>query len=390
MESYNSKTEKKVPGRLSYLDSFRGIAIIWIVCFHLLRHTVDSYGEFIKTIIKNGHLGVEIFFVISGYGIIASIQKMNKNENRVFPFLKKRLLRIYNTYLISLFFVALIIPIASSILSALKGHPFSIKFCEYSFSEWLQFITLTKVFSAESWWLTSAFSPLNGSVWYIAVLAQIYIVMAAAIFFRKNYSKIIIAISFLSLISLIPSVKEHIPYGLFLPYWIEFSVGIFLFYLIANRFTLNLGEKSKIIYLFLLILHLAVSWFLMKHMFSKTLFAFLVGILFWLIYPVRNHIERTMLFRFFIGLGIFSYSLYLLHVPLFPLVDMFVRNFVPMPLSISYPLVLIPAVLAISYVWYLFFEKPGSFKGSLYALRMPYRTIRKEIFRQPKSNACVY
>ena len=59
--------------RYRLLDAFRGIAIIWIVCYHILQDVREEYGKILNYIISHGALGIQIFFVISGYGIAFSI-----------------------------------------------------------------------------------------------------------------------------------------------------------------------------------------------------------------------------------------------------------------------------------------------------------------------------
>ena len=71
--SKSSETCSRERGRFAILDGFRGLAILWIVCYHLLPDVQKYYDPALDTIIAHGFLGVSIFFVISGYGIASSI-----------------------------------------------------------------------------------------------------------------------------------------------------------------------------------------------------------------------------------------------------------------------------------------------------------------------------
>lgn len=362
--------------RFRSLDSFRGMAILWIVCFHILVTHREGYGKILDLIVKNGHLGVEVFFIVSGFGISMSVHRSLANNDSPLVFLKKRLSRIYLPYFFSLFFAALIIPVLSTCVSTLKGHTLTFNFYEYSFIDWIYIITLLKVFTSESWALNQSFLPINGVVWYIAIIVQIYFVVAFAMLFKTYYYRIILSVSILSGLTLIPEINSLIPYGLFLPYWLEFLVGILLFAILNAGYYLkpNLAKFTKV-YLWSLIIYIIVSSLLLYLKFSNILFCSIVGILFWFIYPLDNLLAKTKCFRFFSNLGLFSYSLYLMHIPFWPFVNMFVRNLCPVPQSISAPLILIPLIIVLSFFWYLFFEKPGSIRGILFATKNPYKKI---------------
>ena len=87
-------SETEAPGRVAGLDLLRGLAALAVVVFHLTwaAHRADpSVPPF-----KAGHLGVEVFFVISGYVILMSAYR--SHDRRAFAL--ARLIRLYPTYLI--------------------------------------------------------------------------------------------------------------------------------------------------------------------------------------------------------------------------------------------------------------------------------------------------
>ena len=107
------------PIRYKLLDAFRGLAILWIVCFHLLDR---QYGSVLNTIIKHGYLGVSVFFVISGYGIAALTSHTVQQPH---SFLLRRIQKIYPLYWWSILFAAFIIPIFHSAVLIFKTGSFS-------------------------------------------------------------------------------------------------------------------------------------------------------------------------------------------------------------------------------------------------------------------------
>ena len=65
------------------INSLRAISALLIFFFHLNSN-----------IFSGGYVGVDIFFVISGYVISLSLIKLKKGQNRVLIFFSKRILRI--------------------------------------------------------------------------------------------------------------------------------------------------------------------------------------------------------------------------------------------------------------------------------------------------------
>jgi len=73
------------------IDGLKGIAILGVVFFHINENIMPS-----------GFLGVDIFFVISGYLITKSLDRNNLNNlfDFLLDFYKKRLLKIYPSLVI--------------------------------------------------------------------------------------------------------------------------------------------------------------------------------------------------------------------------------------------------------------------------------------------------
>lgn len=78
----------KVKGRLLELDCLRGIAAVLVVTFHF------ALGQAQLHIFNWGCMGVELFFMISGFVIFLTIEKTTDYKN----FLLSRLARLYPAY----------------------------------------------------------------------------------------------------------------------------------------------------------------------------------------------------------------------------------------------------------------------------------------------------
>ena len=347
--------------RFECLQAFRGFAILWIVLHHYLDNH-QGYGKLIFSFFQRGYQGVTIFFVIAGYAISTAAERALSQNESARSFLLKRIQRIYIPYLFSLLFAALIFPGLAAVLSALKSGlswPHLAKyaqqyFYDYSFAEWVGILSLTKVFTSTSGQLNKAFLPMNGALWFLAVLIQMYLAIALALSTRKHYFKVILALTALSLIALIPAVKNSIPYGFFLPYWPEFAAGIGLYTLVQRGKIFQVRAEW---YFPVLILYTTFTISMLILSDSPVLFSALLAGLFWLLFPQDKRISRWPLFRFFAWIGVFSYSLYLIHVPLEPLLLMVIRNVLPLSYYITDLFVEVPAAILLGYVWYLFFER---------------------------------
>ena len=86
-----------------YLDGMRALAIILVLLYHLNRDVFDF-----------GYIGVDVFFVISGYVITQTLIKQFYTNKKIYilEFYIKRLLRLFPTLLtviLVFFFVYILI-----------------------------------------------------------------------------------------------------------------------------------------------------------------------------------------------------------------------------------------------------------------------------------------
>ena len=80
--------------RITELDGLRGIAAILVVLYHYTtRFSLKFNNDILSniTFFKYGHYGVQLFFVISGFVIFMSINKINSP----FEFVYKRFIRFF-------------------------------------------------------------------------------------------------------------------------------------------------------------------------------------------------------------------------------------------------------------------------------------------------------
>ena len=106
-------TQKSI-AHLPALTSIRGFAAIWVLVFHLRYEIQTFFPELYKStqgIWKSGFLGVDLFFVLSGFVIALNYQtRFNTIKKPVFySFMIKRFARIYPVYLVCLLCTLLVV-----------------------------------------------------------------------------------------------------------------------------------------------------------------------------------------------------------------------------------------------------------------------------------------
>lgn len=84
-----------------YRSELMGWSIIWIMMLHFRFENISQIGF----VAQYGFTGVDIFLLVSGLGLYYSLDK----DSRIFPFYKKRLLRIFPTYYILGIFASILL-----------------------------------------------------------------------------------------------------------------------------------------------------------------------------------------------------------------------------------------------------------------------------------------
>lgn len=108
MTSNLSSLQQNATNRFAFIDGLRGIAVVAVTLFHYYRG-----GPFYETLsqllpkpldigLAHGWLGVEIFFVISGFVIAHSLREVQVNFRSIRHFMICRYLRLAPPYLVSI------------------------------------------------------------------------------------------------------------------------------------------------------------------------------------------------------------------------------------------------------------------------------------------------
>lgn len=206
------------------IQGLRAIAVIMVFIFHLSASALPG-----------GFIGVDMFFVISGF-LVSSIvyKKVDNGTFSILNFYESRLKRIVPAYLILLFFVALIASflfINTDILGFRKTLFWTILFNSNNY-----LATLDNYFGA-----SSTENPLLHT-WTLAVEMQFYFILPLVLMWFKN-KKLLICLLLILIISLtiystygIYNGKSALMYFSLISRMPEFLIGVL-------SAVLNLGDK---------------------------------------------------------------------------------------------------------------------------------------------------
>ena len=279
------------------IQVLRGLAVFLVFLNH-----------FIPTFFKNAFIGVDIFFVISGYVVASSsLERLNVGSFDFKSFVQRRILRIYPTLLlvttISLFFYsAFTFTSGSAARAALTSI--------FSFSNFYFYSTSSDYYAS-----TSVLQPFLHT-WSLGVEFQFYLLFPFVfplVFpwsLRRHFVCLLSLLSFSLLIS-----QSDFNAFFYLPFsriW-QFYLGIIAFKfsnlrLIITRFNL----KPYIFVCLLIFSSLPGHYPILGPLIASLLtFFFLVNHQRFLFFPRR----LSFLTFSFSKVGLFSYSLYLWHWP---------------------------------------------------------------------------
>jgi peptidoglycan/LPS O-acetylase OafA/YrhL len=332
------------------VDGLRAIAVVSVILFHA------GFSLF-----SGGYIGVDIFFVISGYLITTIIiSELEKGAFSLIAFYDRRIRRIIPALFVVLlltFFVAWFWLLPSDMLEFLKSVLAVISFSS-NFFFWQQ---------TNYWNIASELKPLLHT-WSLAVEEQFYILYPPAIMILWRYKKKLVLPSFLVLSGI----------SLFIAQWAAYNEPVAGFYLLPTRsWELLIGANIAIAFLYhrqLIdklrsnkladeILGWVGIWLIGYSVFkfqSTTPFPSAYALLptlgtgFILLSSSNTMVGRLLGIKPLVGIGLISYSAYLLHQPLFA----FARYIAPKELDQYVLLGLVFLNFFLAYFSWKFIENP--------------------------------
>jgi len=370
---------------LEVLDYARGVAIIAVVLFHTLAHVywydelpwhgwIRGFPEkdpsflFLLPCCFGRTAGVAIFFVVSGFCIHMSFQREAQSWG---GFFLRRFFRIYPPYLAALFFSVLMLPMPWRDIWSSDGIR----------EQWLTHLLLVHNFRRET------LMAINGPFWSLAVEAQLYALYPLLLYFAGSlgWRTTLVAlagIEFLirgvdgtvqtlganeTAIGHISWLMSYSPFG----FWFSWSIGAYL----AEAYLKNqpMPRFSPMPWALLAVISYFIKPF---YAFQFLWFAILTAVLLanyftgsvsWNIPPSPLKILKKI--------GLWSYSIYLLHQPILNLFPMAIRWAAPQIASFGLLVFLLFSIpwafiIMLGAVWHSVFELPAIAIGK-YLVRQP-------------------
>lgn len=298
------------------IDGLRTIAVLAVIIYHA-QFTVGK-----DIFLKGGFLGVDIFFVISGFLITTIIMKELHAGSFSFPnFYERRARRI----LPALFLVAIIsFPIAWCLLLPSQLIDFS------------KSILSTLIFGSNFYWFDalgqydaeSALLKPFLHTWSLAVEEQYYIIFPVIlmVIYRwfKAHTSVLLAIGLvlsLALSDFVTSRDQSLSFYMLPTRFWELLAGSllahFLYFQSHNKKHDLLDKTMPILGLSLIVYSLIFTDFENNHPGYITLFPVVGTVLIIYFANEKDLVTRLLSSRLFVGLGLISYSLYLWHYPIF-------------------------------------------------------------------------
>jgi peptidoglycan/LPS O-acetylase OafA/YrhL len=359
------------------IDILRGVAAIMVMLYHVIVignfTTFPSWGPF--QILRNGWMGVNLFFVISGFVITLSLsrEKIAKPNKARLNFMTRRWFRIAPLYYFTIFIF----------IAFLQPHLL-----------FLSAKSMAAHFGTHALFLHNLHPQTTGSIvgpnWTVALEMQFYLLMSflITILFTWNRFKLLLIFvlsawiwRYSTTLYLEPGksvVNDQSILSNMLPGTLDqFFVGILLALLwLSSRETESKLSKrfersalNCLLYMCLFSVSFAFNLYLLSHtnywsntlmiVFYKTMLAFSFGLLVLAFMTIPN--KRFVIDLPLQYLGRISYGIYLWHIIV--LVTIMER----MPWLIGYKLMFIVSAISISLasMSYHLIEKPMIEKGSL-------------------------
>ncbi|ARV63063.1 acyltransferase [Nostocales cyanobacterium HT-58-2] len=372
--------------RLAYLDGIRGLAALYVVLVHCWDPNITEalhpalLWSPMEKFLRYGIFAVVVFIVLSGYCLMLPVVRSPKKyfSGGLLGFFKRRIRRIIPPYYAALLLCVLLSVLILWIqqitaldwnyerLNVLKGL-FSPTF---SFHDVIVYVLLIQNFGLH-------LNKINGPTWTIAVEWQIYFVFAILLIpiWRRLGLVYTVAIAFLAGITLnylLGEVSQNVH---------PWFLGLFALGMAAAE--ISFSQKP-----YLIRIKNSLPWSRLAALFTCIgfttewlRFGYVTGMEEWIVHcfialgtacfliyctnfvmndkPLPPGV-RLLESPWAVGLGVFSYSLYITHAPVVWLVHQLLMSFQLSPsiMTIKWLFIAFPLSILVGYVFHQVFEKP--------------------------------
>lgn len=306
------------------LDALRGIAILWVI---LHNAALDNVGpaqggpmHFIELIGNMGWVGVQLFFVLSGFLITGILLDGRGAKKQFRNFYARRTLRIFPLYYGFLTLTFVLLPLAGLVHWGSQAYAFSLYYWTY-LSNWAQPFSHHSVFP---------------HLWSLAIEEQYYLVWPMLVVFLRGRLLVyvclgLIGTALLSRAWLVlhydPTFADHAMYTFTSARWDALAMGSLLAVLVRSDAALPYLQRylspgfailSGLLLLQIALLHNFEPTGVHGIFNQSTIALWFAMVLLLTIVPWRNPLDRLRKFfrsRLLRTVGKYSYAMYLFHFP---------------------------------------------------------------------------
>lgn len=337
--------------RLAFADGLRGFAALWVVLYHMAEgHHIDTIKATIPSflftpIFEWGHLGVAIFFVLSGFVMGLTAYNVVFDRQNALKFIARRLLRLVPPYYFAILFALFFLFIKAKATGTTFSPPDT--------ETLLHHLLFTQgLFNAPY---------INVVFWTLCIEVQFYIAFALLLWASNALKQVInqphlrfytiTATSTLALLWPLRMIETIFWQGGFIGFWYSFLAGVMVCWASLQKELLLKFTITFCISLLFIGLFYQSSFAIIASITAASL----------LFASLKNHMGNWLSWAWLQWLGVVSYSLYLLHNPVTGATANIAKRFVPtgivgelLIMSISMMACLIAAHLS-----YLIIERPS-------------------------------
>jgi peptidoglycan/LPS O-acetylase OafA/YrhL len=325
--------------RINYIDGHRGIAILLVVMFHAfsrwsdLMPFGDEFSEF--PLFKFGYLGVQLFFLISGFVILMTLERCDNIKT----FLYRRWLRLFPAMLICsifIFFTTNFFPERPNGQPALKDLIAGLSFVEPYIWQKVMGLQL---------------HSLEGSFWSLYVEFKFYII-AAFLYFYIGSQRLVLALFLCFMCWFLLDIFSQMDIVKSLSFLrsatVLLSFEYFGWFSAGSAYYLFVKTKSKK-WLFIGMFISLISSVAESKLNIGPLVATILISLFFVASIVSIRLQRVISSRFFMYMGFVSYPLYLLHENMMVAITIKLNNYIHIVPSYLFPVVAIAFITTLAY-----------------------------------------
>lgn len=298
---------QKTSTRLAFADGLRGLAALWVVLFHLSEgHHIDAFKAVLPAwlsvaVFEAGHLGVAVFFSLSGFVMALTLPNGLNYMSEVFRFMVRRLVRLTPPYYLAIAFALAMIGIKLKVMGV--DAPWLDGWTILANLSYLQGLLSAKNIDSVFWTLCIeiqfylAFALL---LWTIAKLTRGHLLSL-----QGQVLLHLAAWASLACMAVPSSFTLNVP-GLFLPFWYSFMAGLMACHGWKQKGWVRLSAVAFILSV------LALAW-VQQSAFMATVGLTAAALL---MVGILGAMSRGLNWRLLQSLALCSYSLYLLHNPI--------------------------------------------------------------------------